>query len=41
MLELLIMSVLVLWLGLALRSYKRRKGGCGGDCARCGKGCKP
>lgn len=43
MLELLILSVLGLWLVLALRSCRRRGGGgggcCGGDCAHC-PGCR-
>ncbi|MEG1657950.1 MAG: FeoB-associated Cys-rich membrane protein [Oscillibacter sp.] len=29
---------LAIWLGFALRSCLRHKGGCGGDCAHCG-GC--
>lgn len=39
MLELLILSALGLWLVLALRSCRRRGGGCGGDCAHC-PGCR-
>lgn len=35
MLELLILAALGLWLGLALRSCRRQKGSCCGDCARC------
>ena len=37
--ELLILALLGIWAGFALRSCFRRKGGCGGDCAHC-KGCK-
>lgn len=36
--ELLILLALGAWLFFALRACRRR-GGCGGDCARC-KGCK-
>ena len=39
MLELLILAGLGVWLVLALRSCRRRGGGCGGDCGRCGGGC--
>ncbi len=39
MLEVLILAVLGLWLVLALRSCRRRKGGGGGDCAHC-PGCR-
>jgi hypothetical protein len=35
MLEILILAALGLWLGFALRSCFRHKGGCGGDCAHC------
>ena len=35
MLEILILSGLGLWLVLALRSCRRRGGGCCRDCARC------
>lgn len=38
MLEILILTALGLWLALALRACRRR-GGCGGDCARC-TGCR-
>ncbi len=40
MLELLILSGLGLWLALALRSCRRRGGGCSGDCTRCSRGCR-
>jgi len=40
MLELLILVLLGGWLFLALRSCRRQKGGCGGDCAHCGHACK-
>ncbi len=39
MLEILILTALSLWLALALRACRRRRGGCGGDCARC-TGCR-
>jgi hypothetical protein len=35
MLEILILAALGVWLVLALRSCRRHKGGCGGDCAHC------
>ncbi len=34
MLEFLILAALGVWLALALRACRRRKG-CGGDCANC------
>lgn len=40
MLELLILAGLAVWLGAALRSIRRRKGGCGGDCAHCRSRCR-
>lgn len=40
MLELLILAGLGFWLALALRSCRRRGGGCGGDCARCRGHCR-
>ncbi len=39
MLELLILLLIGGWLLLALRSCRRHKGGCGGDCSRCTKHC--
>ncbi len=40
MLEGIILAALALWLVLALRSCFRRKGGgCGGDCAHCSHRC--
>lgn len=42
MLEVLILAALGAWLVLALRFCRRQKGGCGGDCAHCGRcGKKP
>lgn len=38
MLEIVILSGLALWLGLALRACARNKCGCGGDCGHC-RGC--
>ena len=35
MLELLILLFVGGWLVFALRSCRRHKGGCGGDCANC------
>lgn len=37
--ELLILTIVGVWLVLALRSSIRHKGGCGGDCAHC-RGCQ-
>ena len=37
--ELLILLALGAWLVLALRSWRRHGGACGGDCAHC-RGCK-
>ena len=36
MLEFLILLAVGGWLVLALRSCRRHKGGCNGDCANCG-----
>ena len=41
MLELLILAGLGIWLALALRSCRRRRGGCGGNCAGCSRRCRP
>lgn len=39
MLECLILALVGLWLGLALRACRRKKtGGCRGDCAGCASG---
>ena len=35
MLELLILLLVGTWLLLALRSCRKHKSGCGGDCANC------
>ena len=40
MLELLILAGLGIWLALALRSCRRHKGGCGGNCAGCSRRCR-
>lgn len=36
--EILILAILGIWLTLALRSCRRKKGGCNGNCGSC-KGC--
>lgn len=40
MLECFILAGLSLWLILALRSCRRHRGGCCGDCARCHSRCR-
>ncbi|MCQ5025280.1 hypothetical protein [Pusillibacter faecalis] len=41
MLEGLILAGVALWLTLAVRSCRRHRGSCGGDCARCRRRCGP
>ena len=40
MLEVLILALLGGWLVLALRSCRRKKGGCGGSCDGCCSTCR-
>ena len=39
MLEAIILGALAVWAALALRSAKKHKGSCGGDCSCCKGNC--
>lgn len=37
--EIVIIILLAAWLAYAIHSIRKRKTGCGGDCAKCAKKC--